>query len=78
MLTEVASDQLKDVPQAEPVRKALLEKALAFYQGFLEERGDDPEVQAKAAKAQKRAGDILMLLGEHERAGIRLLQTGRQ
>ena len=50
------------------VRKALLEKALTFFVSFLEERGDDPEVRAEAAKAQKRAGDILKLLGEHERA----------
>jgi tetratricopeptide (TPR) repeat protein/tRNA A-37 threonylcarbamoyl transferase component Bud32 len=68
MLTEVASDQLKDIPQAEPVRRALLEKSLNFFVAFLDERGDDPKVQAKAAKAQKRAGDILKLLGEHKRA----------
>ncbi|NQT12765.1 MAG: tetratricopeptide repeat protein, partial [Planctomycetes bacterium] len=68
MLTEVASEELKDVPQAEPVRKALMEKALTFFVTFLEDRGDDPQVRLQAGKAHNRAGDILKLLGETKRA----------
>lgn len=68
MLTEVAGEDLADVPQAEPVRKALLEKALAFYQGFLEERGDDPEVLRETGRAQLRVGEVRALLDEHKKA----------
>jgi serine/threonine protein kinase/tetratricopeptide (TPR) repeat protein len=68
MLTEVASEDLADVPQAEPVRRALLEKALVFYATFLEDRGDDPEVLQETGRAQLRVGEIKALLNEHEEA----------
>jgi tetratricopeptide (TPR) repeat protein len=63
MLTE-AAEKLADVPQMEQVRRALLEDALEFYQGFLDERGDDPDVQSEAGRAYRRVGDIRRMLGE--------------
>ena len=66
--TEVASEDLADVPQVQPVRRALLEKALAFYEGFLQERGDDPEVRRETGRAQFRVGKVQALLKEHEEA----------
>jgi eukaryotic-like serine/threonine-protein kinase len=45
MLTRVADDKLADVPQMEPVRKALLEDALKFYQGFLRHNSVDPALR---------------------------------
>src|SRR5262249_21055937 len=65
MLTEGAEPHLANVPQMEPVRRALLLKALAFYEGFLRERGTDPMVRLEAGKAYLRVGEIQRLLGEH-------------
>jgi hypothetical protein len=67
MWAEVAEEQLAYEPRAEQTRRALLEKALRFYQKRL--RGErDPALREKAALAQKRVADILRLLGENEQA----------
>jgi tetratricopeptide (TPR) repeat protein len=68
MLAEVGHKWLANVPQMEPVRRKLLERALAFYEGFLEERGTDPALRWEAGRAYRRVGDIRDLLGEYERA----------
>jgi serine/threonine-protein kinase len=68
MLTEVGETKLKDVPAMEPVRRALLEKALAFYQQFLQERHDDPDLQRDTGQALERVGRINHLLGKHDAA----------
>jgi tetratricopeptide (TPR) repeat protein len=63
MLGEVAEKQLTDVPEMEPVQRALLEKAADFYQKFLAERGDDPALREEAARAYNRLGLINQRLG---------------
>jgi serine/threonine protein kinase len=68
MLTEVAEEQLRDIPEAEPVRQALLQKALAFYQKVPEEQSGYPEVRQEAGKAYRRVGDINKLLGQNTEA----------
>jgi serine/threonine-protein kinase len=79
MLTEVAEVELADVPQMQPVRKTLLEKARGFYQGFLAEKRTDSGIRREAARAHLRLGAIAEVLGDHveaERAfhrGIELL-----
>jgi serine/threonine protein kinase/Tfp pilus assembly protein PilF len=65
MLAEVGHKWLANVPQMEPVRRKLLERALAFYEGFLEERGTDPALRQETGRAYRRVGDIRVLLGEH-------------
>jgi tetratricopeptide (TPR) repeat protein len=64
MLTEVAEVELADVPQMQPVRKKLLEKARRFYQGFLGQRRSDPAVRREAGRAHLRLGEINQLLGD--------------
>jgi serine/threonine protein kinase len=68
MLTEVAEEQLAYEPRMEEKRRALLEKALAFYQRFLQERGHDPAIRKEAALAYKRVADVSRLLGRHDEA----------
>ncbi len=65
LLTEVGQKELESVPQMEQVRRRLLEKALKFFQGFLQTRADDPTVHFEAGLAYRRAGDIQRLLGQH-------------
>jgi tetratricopeptide (TPR) repeat protein len=64
MLTRVADDVLLELPQTEPVRRALLQDALVFYQGFLREKATDPVVQQETGKAYFRVGEILRMLGD--------------
>jgi serine/threonine-protein kinase len=81
MLTEVAEVELADVPQMQPVRKRLLEKARGFYTGFLDQRRTDPLVRREAARAHLRLGAINQLLGDQVaaeqafRAGIAILEA---
>jgi serine/threonine-protein kinase len=64
MLTEVAEVELADVPQMQPVRKKLLEKARRFYQGFLDQSRTDPRVRREAGRAHLRLGAINQWLGD--------------
>jgi tetratricopeptide (TPR) repeat protein len=64
MLTEVSQDHLLKLPQMLPVRRALLEKALTFYQGFLEEKAKDPNVRFETGRAYCRVGQIYSELGQ--------------
>jgi tetratricopeptide (TPR) repeat protein len=68
MLTEVGEEWLKDIPEMEPVRQALLQKALTFYQMFLQERRGNPQVRQEAGRAYRRVGDIHQLLGHNAQA----------
>jgi serine/threonine-protein kinase len=68
MLTEVAEKQLLHVREMDPVRRALLEKALAFYQGFLREKSTDPALRQETGRAYRRVADIYGLLGRYEDA----------
>ena len=44
MLTRVSEERLKDIPQVEPVQRALLEDALEFYRGFARDAHGDREI----------------------------------
>ncbi len=68
LLGEVADVDLADIPQMEPVRQKLLEKARAGYEQFLVDQGDDPQVRWGAVRAQVRLGDIQALQGDVPRA----------
>jgi serine/threonine-protein kinase len=80
MLTEVAEVELADVPQMQPVRRRLLEKAREFYVDFLKNY-TTPSIRLEAGRAHVRLGEIEELLGDHlnserdYRRGIGLLQV---
>src|SRR5262245_32611657 len=65
LLTEVAEEDLALEPRAELKRKALLEKALAFYEELLRVEPDDAGLAWLAARGARRVGDILRLLGRY-------------
>jgi tetratricopeptide (TPR) repeat protein len=68
MLTEVGAVDLADVPQMEPVREKVLQRAVGFFQQFLARRGSDPAVRHEAARVHARLGDVLALLRKQEEA----------
>ena len=76
MLTQVAEElprlpgmpERLDPPQVAQIKQALLEDALEYYEGFLEERSSDPLVRYETAHAYLRVGDITKLMRQYERA----------
>jgi len=64
LLTEVADVDLAEIPQMEPVRLRLLEKAKGTYSQFRVQKGDDPQIRWGAARSVVRLGDIQALLGD--------------
>ncbi len=67
MLSGVGDEDLAEIPQLEPVRRSLLEKALAFHEGFLQEDSTDPQVRREAGRAYLRVALISLLLVDYER-----------
>ena len=56
--TQVSEDRLLNVPGLQPVRRQLLDSAREFYQKFLEEKRDDPTVQAELGRTYLRLARI--------------------
>ena len=67
-LTKVSEDTLLNQPGLQPVRRELLEKALAYFQKFLRQRANDPRVQRELAGAMFRVGQITELLESPDKA----------
>ncbi len=62
-LTRVSEDQLLNEPGLQPLRRDLLELALDYYERFVEQRGDDSQLQAEYAEAMDRVVEIRDALG---------------
>ncbi|QDT50184.1 Tyrosine-protein kinase MasK [Symmachiella dynata] len=74
MLTEVASDEIVDVPQMATVRRELLQKAVNFLEHLSAAEGDVPTVHYETARAYVKITNIHEALGEFEQAE----QTGKR
>jgi eukaryotic-like serine/threonine-protein kinase len=68
MLTRIGQERLEYEPRMEKVRRDLLERALSFYNRFLEERRDDPDIQWQTGLSFRKVGDIRRFLGEQNKA----------
>lgn len=58
MLTRVAGKELNDQPNMQRVKRNLLDDALKFYQGFLQQNSTDPSIRAETGMAYFRIGEI--------------------
>jgi eukaryotic-like serine/threonine-protein kinase len=67
LLTRVEGRLIR-VPRMEGVRRELLEKARAFYEGFFEVEGDTPEVRLQTGLAHHRLGWIQGKFSSHRKA----------
>jgi tetratricopeptide (TPR) repeat protein/predicted Ser/Thr protein kinase len=67
-LTELGQEGLADIPQLEPLRRDLLENALAFHRRFLAEQGTDEAVRQETGTAYRNVGDIQKMLGQYAEA----------
>lgn len=68
-MIQTAEQELADNPHLQAIRKKLLESALAYYQEFIKQRSDNPEVQADLALTRDRVRQILADLAEIEGTG---------
>jgi serine/threonine protein kinase len=71
---EIAQEELAG-PQFNKARRKFLEAALAYYQEFLEDAGDDPSVQGELKESLARVDGILKELTELEGGARYLLLT---
>lgn len=63
MLIEVGHESLRNVPQVEPVRRALLEKAVTFYESFLIDNPGNDQIEYATMVANLKLADIYDSLG---------------
>ena len=68
MLATVGASDLRDVPAVEPVRRRLLERALAFYAELEAERPDRADVRLEQARTHRSMADLQRELGRTEEA----------
>lgn len=68
LMTGVSENTLLNQPGLQPLRKDLLERALAYYERFAKERADDPAVQDELASAYFRIGAITEALESADKA----------
>ena len=58
MLMRVANDKLSNMPLQHPLREALLQDALLFYEGFIAQPTADPKIREKMAEVLNSLGFI--------------------
>jgi tetratricopeptide (TPR) repeat protein len=76
MIARLERRRVGEAPQLKELQRELLEDALAFYQGVIDERDDpNPKVQRDVAVAYRRAGGIEALLGRWDQATEHLRQA---
>jgi len=68
MLTRLAAEELRYLPQLELLRARLLEDAVALSAELLASAGDDPAARRAAAAALERRGELLAALGRSDEA----------
>lgn len=69
--------QLRYEPLQQRTSSLLFDTTLEFFENVLVERGDDPAVRYQAAGAFLRAGDIRMVLGQHDKAAKQFARAVR-
>jgi serine/threonine protein kinase len=64
--TVLSESTLLRHPTLEPLRKQLLQAAVRYYEEFVQEHGDDPELQAELVAACFRITNMIYALGTEE------------
>jgi tetratricopeptide (TPR) repeat protein len=70
--TKISESRLLDEPGLQPLRNELLEEALRYYQQFLNDRGDDPQVRAEVASAYLRLSQLQSAMGQTDESLVSL------
>ncbi len=62
-VSRVSEEKLLNQPGLHPLRKALLEEGLRFYEAFLKQRSGDPSLVAELAEARTHVARISSVIG---------------
>ena len=68
MLDRVARKDLMNVPQAEPLRVELAERALSLYRELDAKNPEDPETRCRLATIEEEVARLYRMIGKHDRA----------
>ncbi len=68
MLASVGAEDLREIPQFEPVRNELLERALDFYRELESDHPGDVDVRREQARTHRSIADLLSELGRDDEA----------
>jgi serine/threonine protein kinase len=74
-LVDAADDQLLEVPQAESVRRRMLDDAVRFYDALRVRQPSDPELRGELVEATARSGALQQRLGRTDDALITLQRS---
>jgi hypothetical protein len=74
LLTQASADELVDRPEFLEVRRKLLERALQYYQKFIDQHEGDPSTLAQLAVSRARVAQILGALSAQQEY-LRRMQT---
>ena len=64
--TQLIEEDLPDMPPTQSVRQKALERSLTYYQGFIDQRGDDRSLHAELTASRERVSKFLAELAEME------------
>jgi len=59
LLTQVGEEELADSARFRELRRKMLETSLAYYEDFIRERGEEPQLQSELAAARERISRVL-------------------
>ena len=74
---QVSAEELAELPEAQDVRRKLLEAALEYYQGFIAQCPDDPSTREELARSHLRVANLLNGMGATADALAALEQAHR-
>jgi serine/threonine protein kinase len=73
----VSAEELSDKPDAQEVRRKLLQAALDYYQAFIEQCPDDPSTRDELARSHLRVANLLNEMGAPSEALAALQEAHR-
>jgi eukaryotic-like serine/threonine-protein kinase len=76
-LTQVSEEELADKPAVQEVRRKLLDKALEYYQSFIEQHADDPSIRDELVASHLHVAEILREIGTRADA-LAAMEQARQ
>jgi serine/threonine protein kinase len=66
--TQVSVEELADKPAVQEVRRKLLQAALDYYRGFIDQHGEDPSIREALVASQLHVAAILQDMGARSEA----------